>query len=75
MIKRAIGLMLDGLDNGMSQHYSTQDQARSLLTAEAGLEINMETGQKSTLYYCGNSTTGCDLQLPIRLYVNHEWMT
>jgi hypothetical protein len=31
--KRTIGLLLGGLDKGMSQHYSTQDQARSMLCA------------------------------------------
>ena len=41
-IERAIGLPSGGLDKGMSQHYSTQDQARSLLHAEAGARKKME---------------------------------
>ena len=73
--KRAIGLPLGGLDKGMSQHYSTQDQARSLHHAEAGLEIKMKKDRKLILFVFANGTTGCDLQLPIRLYVNYELIT
>ena len=40
--KRAIGLVLGGLDKAMSQHYSIQGQARSLLIAEAGARNKTE---------------------------------
>jgi hypothetical protein len=48
-IERANGLLLGGLDKGMSHHYSTQDQARSLLVAEAGARNKMEKEWKLAL--------------------------
>ena len=40
--RRASGLLSVGLGKGMSQHYNTQDQARSLLIAEAGARNKTE---------------------------------
>lgn len=73
--KRAIGLLSGGLGKGMSQHYSTQDQARSLLDAEAGVEIKMKKEEKSILFVFANGTTECDLQLPITPCANYELIT
>jgi hypothetical protein len=73
--KRATGLPLGGLDKDMSQHYSAQDQAQSLLHAEARFETNIKKDEKSILFVSAYGTTGCDLRLPIRLYVNKRLMT
>jgi hypothetical protein len=73
--RRAIGLPLAGLDKGMSQHYSAQDQARSLLDTEAGLEIKMKKDEKSILFVFALGTTRCELQLSIRSYGDYELIT
>jgi hypothetical protein len=73
--KRAIGHPLGGLDKGMSQHYRTQDQVRPLLHVEAALVIKMKNDQKSILFVFADGTTGGDLRLPIRQYVNYGLMT
>ena len=73
--KRTIGLLLGGLDNGMSQHYSTQDQVPSLISAEAGLGINMKKDEKSILFVFTLGTTRCKLQLSVRPYCNYKLIT
>jgi hypothetical protein len=73
--KRVTALPLGGLDNGMSQHYSTLDQARPLLNAEDGLEIKMKKVETSILFLFANGTTRCDLQLFIRPYGDYELIT
>ena len=73
--KRATALSMGGLANGMSQHYSTQDQVPSLISAEAGFEIEMKKVEKSILFLFANGTTRCDLQLFIRPYGDCELIT
>lgn len=73
--KIAIGLPLGGLDKGMSQHYSTQDEARSLLHAEARAVIKMKKDEKSMLFVFTFRTTRCKLQLSVRPYCNYKLIT
>jgi hypothetical protein len=64
--RRATGLPLGGLGKGMSQHYSTQAQVLSLISAEAQFEIKMKKGQASITFVFRKGTTGCYLRLLIR---------
>jgi hypothetical protein len=73
--KRDTKPLLGALNRSMSQHYNTQDQARSLFHAEDGLEIKMKMEEKMILFFFANGTSGCDLQLSITPCANYELIT
>lgn len=63
--QRAIGLLMGGLGNHMSQHYSPHDKAQTLLNAEAGHGIKSKNARNPILFVPSNSTIGSDIQLPM----------